>query len=169
MTTPSVWALSLTYWLHMLATVIWIGGLATLSILVLPAARQALDIADYAKLLTGIRRKLDPLGWLSLAVLLGTGLFQMSANPNYQGILAVNNQWAVAMLLKHIVFLLMAGISAYLTWGVLPKLSRLALRQAQDQDTSESKSLRQREATLMQINLILGAIVLALTAVARAS
>lgn len=169
MTTPSVWALSLTYWLHMLATVIWIGGLATLSILVLPSARQVLGITDYANLLMSIRRKLDPLGWFSLVVLLGTGMFQMSANPNYQGILAVNNQWAIAILLKHIVFLLMAGISAYLTWGVIPKLSRLAFRQTEDPDTSEANSLRRREAFLIRINLILGAIVLALTALARAS
>ena len=27
------WALSLTYWLHMLATVVWIGGLAALALL----------------------------------------------------------------------------------------------------------------------------------------
>lgn len=169
MTTPSVWALSLIYWLHMLATVLWIGGLATLSILVLPAARQTLDITDYANLLMRIRRKLDPLGWLSLVVLLGTGLFQMSANPNYQGVLAVNNQWAIAILIKHIVFLLMAGISAYLTWGVIPKLSRLAIRQAEGQDTPEVKSLRHREALLIRVNLVLGAVVLALTALARAS
>ena len=153
----------------MLATVIWIGGLATLSILVLPSARQVLDTSDYAKMLVGIRRKLNPLGWLSLLVLVGTGMFQMSANPNYEGFLAFNNQWAVAILLKHIVFLLMAGISAYLTWGLLPKLSRLALRQSEGQHSAEAESMRKREATLTRINLILGAIVLALTAVARAS
>jgi uncharacterized membrane protein len=169
MSTAPVWALSLIYWLHMLATVIWIGGLATLSILVLPSARRVLDITDYAKLLMGIRRKLDPLGWLSLLVLLGTGMFQMSVNPNYGGFLAVNNQWAVAILVKHIVFLLMASISAYLTWGIIPKLSRLAFRQAEGQDTAEAEGLRHREALLMRINLILGAIVLALTALARAS
>jgi hypothetical protein len=93
----------------------------------------------------------------------------MSANPNYQGFLAINNQWAVAIFLKHIVFLLMVGISAYLTWGVIPKMSRLALRKVEEQDTSEAKSLRHREAMLIRVNLILGAIVLALTALARAS
>ena len=169
MTAAPVWALSLMYWLHMLATVIWIGGLATMSILVLPSARQALDLSGYARLLTGMRRKLDLLGWLSLLVLLSTGMFQMSSNPNYLGFLSVNNQWSVAILVKHIVFLLMAGISAYLTWGIIPKLSRLALRQAEGQDTPEANELRHREALLLRINLVLGAIVLALTALARAS
>jgi len=49
--TPSYWALSLTYWLHMLATVAWIGGLASISIVVIPAARQALDLQTYASFL----------------------------------------------------------------------------------------------------------------------
>jgi uncharacterized membrane protein len=32
--TPAGWALTLAYWLHLLATVVWIGGLTTLAWLV---------------------------------------------------------------------------------------------------------------------------------------
>lgn len=169
MTSPSLWGLSLVYWLHMLATIIWIGSLAGLTILFLPAARQSLDPQIYAELLSGIQRRLDPLAWISLLVLVGTGMFQMSANPNYQGFLAVNNSWAVAILLKHIVFTIMIGISAYLTWGLLPKLGRAALRQAQGQNTPEGQGLLKQDTYLLSLNLILGVIVLALTALARAS
>ena len=38
-TTP-YWALSLAFWLHMLATVAWIGGLVAVAILVLPGAKK---------------------------------------------------------------------------------------------------------------------------------
>lgn len=169
MTSPSIWALSLTYWLHMIATVVWIGSLATLSILFLPVARQTLDPQIYTKLLSGIQRRLNPLGWISLLILVGTGMFQMSANANYQGFLNLNNGWAVAILLKHIVFTAMIGISAYLTWGLLPKLERAALRQAHGQDTPEANRLHQQETLLLRLNLILAAVVLALTALARAS
>src|SRR3989304_4125630 len=118
--TPPVWALSLAYWLHMLATILWIGGLSAVVLLVLPAARQGLEVGQYARLLDKIQRRLDPLGWLSLAVLLGTGLFQMSANPHYTGLLTISNRWAVAILIKHLVFLVMIAVSAYLTWGLFP-------------------------------------------------
>src|SRR5512135_546878 len=111
--------LALFYWLHMLATVAWIGGLAALSLLVLPAARAALDLPAYAALLNGIQRRLEPVGWFSLALLTGTGLFQMSANPNYHGFLAITNRWAVAILLKHLVFGGMIAVSAYLTWWLM--------------------------------------------------
>jgi uncharacterized membrane protein len=164
-----VWALGLAYWLHMLATITWIGGLATTILLVLPAARHALDDKAYASLLGAIQRKLDPLGWLSLLILVGTGMFQMSANVNYQGFLAINNRWAVAILVKHIIFIGMTGVSAYLTWGIMPKLGRVALRQAHGQAVPEALQLQKQETRLLRLNLILGVIILALTALARAS
>jgi uncharacterized membrane protein len=166
--TPT-WALTIAFWLHMLATVVWIGGLAALSILVLPAARKALDASAYAALIESIQRRLDPLGWLCLLLLVATGLVQMSANPNYRGFLAINNQWAVAILIKHIVFAGMTAVSAYLTWGLLPALRRAALLQAHGQAAAGAERLRSQELLLLRLNLLLGFLVLALTALARAS
>ena len=171
MDTPS-WALTLAYWLHMLATVVWIGGLAALALFVLPAARRTLPAREFSALFGELRRRLDPWSWFSLVVLLATGMLQMSANPNYGGFLTVNNRWAIAILFKHILFLAMAGLSAYITWGLLPKLQRLALLRARvDGDTTveDMEVLLKQEALLLQVNLILGALILALTAVARAA
>jgi uncharacterized membrane protein len=170
MTVPS-WGLSLAYWLHMLATVVWIGSLATLALVVLPAAHKALNAQSYADLIGQIQHRMDPLAWFSLVLLAGTGMLQMSANPNYQGFLAIENRWAVAIFVKHILFILMAGISAFMTWGVLPGLRRLALRQARglEADRSQTLVLLRREVWLLRVNLILGVLVLALTAVARAA
>jgi uncharacterized membrane protein len=167
--TPPAWALSLAYWLHMLATVVWIGGLASLVLLVIPTARRSLEAKTYADLLGRLQSRLDPLGWLCLLVLGGTGLFQMSANPNYQGFLAISNRWAVAILTKHMVFLLMVGVNTYLTWGLLPQLQRTALLQASGHDASGNTALVAREVWLMRLSLFLGIIILALTALARTS
>lgn len=173
MTTPigetPAWALSLAFWLHMLATVVWIGGLAALVLFVLPTARGNLDANTYATLLEKVQRRLDPLGWLSLIVLTGTGLFQMSANPNYQGFLSITNRWATAILAKHLLFISMIGISGYLTWGVMPVMQRMAFLRAKGQETPNAERLQRREVRLLRLNLILGIIVLGLTAVARAS
>jgi uncharacterized membrane protein len=166
---PSFSALSLTYWLHMLATVVWIGGLAAMVLLVLPAARRSLDASAYAELLASTQRRLDPLAWISLLVLAGTGLFQMSASPNYQGFLTINNRWALAILVKHLVFFAMIGVSAFITWGLLPRLQRVALRQAYGLDAPEAEKLQRQETALLRLNLALGALILALTAVARVS
>lgn len=164
-----VWILSAAYWLHMLATVVWIGGLATLILFVLPVARHNLDAQSYANLLDKAQRRLDPLSWLSLVVLVGTGLLQMSASPNYQGFITINNRWSAAILLKHIVFLGMVGVSAYLTWGIMPTMRRLAFLKAKGQAIPQAERLQRKEVRLLKLNLVLGVIVLGLTAVARAS
>ncbi|RME06459.1 MAG: hypothetical protein D6803_06415 [Anaerolineae bacterium] len=168
MNTP-VWALSLAYWMHMLATVTWIGGLAVFTLLVLPAARRTLDADVYAALVERFQTRFDAIGWFSVAVLLGSGMLQMSANPNYEGFLAINSRWAVAILIKHLIFVVMIAVSAAITWGVLPALRRAALLRARGRETPELPALLKRGALLMRLNLALGVIVLALTALARAS
>lgn len=168
MATPT-WALTLFYWLHMVATVIWLGGLAALVLLVIPAAQQSLEPKAFVTLLQAIQRRLDPLGWFCLILLTATGMFQMSANPNYAGFLAVNNRWAVAILIKHILFGGMIVVSAYLTWGVLPGLARAALRISQGLDAPQAEKLRRQNALFLRINLVCAVIILALTALARVS
>ena len=112
------WGLSVAYWLHMLATVAWIGGLATLAWLVLPAARKSMAAADFSNFLNQLQKRFDPLAWFSLVILAGTGMLQMGANPNYEGFFTISDVWSGAILIKHLFFLGMTGISAYLTWGL---------------------------------------------------
>ncbi|NUM46478.1 MAG: CopD family protein [Anaerolineales bacterium] len=161
------WALTLSYWLHMMATVLWLGGLAAVVLLIHPTARR-LPPADQSALLEAAQRRLDPVGWFCLALLTGTGLIQMSASPQYEGFLAVTNTWAGAILIKHVVFFGMAGVSAYLTWFSLPELQRAALKQASGKPV-DLVPLQNRNLLLLRLNLLLGIIVLVLTALARAS
>lgn len=153
----------------MLATIAWIGGLAAVVLLILPAARRTLPEEDFPGFLESVQKRLDPLGWLSLAVLTGTGLFQMSASPNYQGFLTVRNTWAAAILIKHLAFLGMIAVSAFLTWGVLPELRRMTLKRAKGKETPQAAHLERRELLLLKVNFILGVIILGLTAIARAA
>mgnify|MGYP005869463017 CR=1 FL=1 len=161
------WALALTYWLHMLATVLWLGSLALLSLIVIPAMRRSLDAPVQLKLMAALQKKLDPLGWFSAALLLATGMFQMSANPNYEGFLAIRGQWASSILIKHIFFLGMIAVSAAQTWWLLPSIQRAMLRQQKSGDMTEVEALQKREALLLKLNLILAILILGLTALAR--
>ena len=163
--------LALAYWLHIVATVTWIGGLVALSVLVIPAARRTLQPGDYAVLLDRLQAGLQRIGWLSLAVLVATGMFQMSANPAYEGFLAISNVWSVAILVKHIVIGIMVLTGTYLTWGIMPSLRRMALLRAagQNLDATRDLALRKRESLVLTINIVLSIVVLLLTAIARAA
>lgn len=169
MDTMPVWALALTYWLHMLATVLWLGSLALLSLIVIPAIRRTLDTNNQIKLMAVIQKRLDPLAWFSIALLLATGMFQMSANDNYEGFLAISGQWASSILIKHIVFLAMIAISAAQTWWLLPSMQRAMLRLQKNGDMAEVEALQKRETLLLNLNLILAILVLGMTALARAA
>ena len=164
-----IWALALTYWIHMLATVLWLGSLALLSLVVVPAMQRSLDTKARAKLMAAIQKKLDPLAWFSVALLLATGMFQMSANPNYDGFLAIRGQWASSILIKHIFFLGMIAVNAAQTWWLLPNLQRAMLRQQKSGDMAEVAALQKREKLLLNLNLFLAILVLGMTALARAA
>lgn len=166
MQTPA-WALTISFWLHMLATVTWVGGLATLALLVFPIARRTLETQAYADFVRRVNKRLDPLGWFGLSLLTVTGLIQMSANPNYLGFLSFENPWAQAILFKHIAFLGIILISAYQTWSLAPELERQALRRSRGKQVPEDDQLQRRETRLLSLNLTLGVIVLLLTALAR--
>ena len=168
MITPN-WVLSVLFWLHMIATVTWIGGLAILSLIIYPIAKKTLDNDAFNNLIYKINKKLNPLGWFGLSVLTVTGLIQMSANPNYEGFLSIKNIWSGAMLAKHSAFILIIAISAYQTWTLSPELERVAIRRQKGLESPNSKKLQLKEKNIILINLSLGILVLLLTAIARIS
>lgn len=167
---PPTWAVALVFWLHMLATVAWLGGLAAIAILVLPVARRVLKPADQLAFIAGIQRRLEPLAWFSLAILIATGLFQLSVNPHYDGFLSTTGQWSLAILTKHTLVILMIVVSAIQTWEVLPALRRGLMRIEKGlADEAEVKRLQKKETLLLRLNIGLSIFILAATAFARAS
>jgi uncharacterized membrane protein len=167
---PPTWALALTYWLHMLATVAWLGSLASLAILVLPAAKKSLKPVDQLAFMEAMQRRIEPIAWFSMSLLVLTGLFQMSVNPHYDGFLAISGQWSLAILIKHFFGLLMVIVSAVQTWEVLPAIRRGLMRLEKGKlDKDEISRLQKRERILIRLNIVLSIFILAATAFARAS
>jgi uncharacterized membrane protein len=163
-----IWGLRAAYWLHMAATIVWIGGIFFQAAVLTPVLSRASSTEVQARLLESVRRRFDPLAWLSLAVLIATGLTQMSASPNYMGFLAIDNLWSAAILSKHLVIGGMILVGSYQTWILYPQLSRdLLARAAGAKVGPEAASISSRQARSTWLNLILAVAVLALTAIAR--
>lgn len=169
MSTPPYWALALVYWIHMLATVTWIGGIVAISILVLPAARRTLKPVDQLAFLDAMQKRLEPLAWFSITALIATGLFQLSANQHYNGFLDVSTQWSLAILIKHSLGLVMGAVTAVQTWEVLPAIRRTLMRREKGASEEEIIALQKREERLLKANLILSILILGATALARAA
>ena len=168
-TTPPTWALALTYWLHLFATVTWVGSLAGVSLLVLPAMKRSLDSESQLVFIEAMQKRLEPIAWFSMSLLLATGLFQMSVNPHYDGFLSTSTQWSLAILTKHLLGIIMIVVSAIQTWEVIPAIRRAIVRSKKSKNTDEIDSLRRREVLLLRMNFGLSLLILLATAFARAS
>lgn len=165
--TPSVLALSLFF--HISATIIWIGGLLVTILLVWPASRHALaGTPALYRFLGGLRRRFYPISNLCLGVLIVTGLFQMTADPNYDGVMQFTNDWTRIMLAKHILVFVMAGAGLLLQLGVAPALERTSLLLEYSKGDSETNErdwqrLRQREVRLTWLCTGLGVFIVGLS------
>ena len=159
---PSILAVS--YFFHLIATVVWLGGLAVYVLLIFPEGALLPDA-----LRVRIRKRFLPLTNFSLVVLIFTGLTQMVGDPNYDGVLQFTNTWSLVILFKHVVIVGMLIAGGLIQWGIMPTLDRQSLlAQKGKQDDALIARLHDREVRLTWINVLLGALVLALTAWATA-
>lgn len=168
MATPSAWILAILYWLHMLATVTWIGSLAAINLLVLPASTRTLKLVDQLSFIAAVQKRLEPLAWFCMGLLLVTGLFQLSTSPHYDGFLNTSTQWSLAILIKHGLAVIMVVVSAIQTWEVLPNIHRTLLKKEKAGE-DELAELQKKELFILRLNLLISALILAATAYARVS
>lgn len=162
--------LALSLFFHLVATVVWIGGLMITALLVWPEMRRTLENSPVLySLLTRLRKRFYPISNISLAVLIATGLFQMTANPNYDGLLTFDNEWSRVMLAKHIAIAMMALSGWVLQYGVVPSLERTTMLVERNKgDVAEWAKLRQREVRLTWLNVLFGLAILGFSAWATA-
>jgi uncharacterized membrane protein len=168
MEAPSTWTLAVIYWLHMLATVVWIGSLAAINTLVLPASQRTLSLSDQLSFISALQKRLEPLAWFCMGILLVTGLFQLSTSPHYDGFLSLSTQWSFAILIKHGFAVVMVVVSAIQTWEVLPAIQRTLMKK-EKADEAELAKLQRKELLILRVNLVLSTLILGATALARVS
>ena len=159
--------LAISYWVHLLATVVWLGGLALMAFIAWPAVRrQILSEEQWLAL----QNRFAPWSNASLVLLWVTGFLQMTADSNYEGFLVVDTLWAQAILVKHIAVIGMMGFGLYAQWRIQPALRRLALLAEKKPKLAqqEQQQLLKQEIRLLHLNVACAAVVLLLTAVATA-
>lgn len=161
------WVLAISYWIHLLATVVWLGGLALMGFVAWPALRQE---TIHSNQWLALQKRFTPLVNASLVLLLITGFVQMTNDVNYEGFLQVNTLWSQAILVKHVAVGAMIVIGVVVQWRVYPAMDRLALLQQKRPQLAaeEQEALQRREIRLLQLNMLCAAAVLLFTAIATA-
>ena len=150
--------ISLSFWLHSLATVVFIGHYLLLAIIHLPAMRTAaLEVTG--PILSEISKRSRRWLYASLLIFLVTGIYLMFVDPSYLGVGNFSNIWSVMMLIKHILILVMIGVGFWFNaiLRVGPMLS--------SRNSTEQAYVRFRQ--YVNIMAISGVLVLLLTALAQ--
>ncbi len=137
--------------LHDLFTVIWIGGMASMALVTIPAARATLGKGPELKTLMGvIQKRQNVLVYVSIAGLALTGFLLSKRNPSFSSLFSFENGFSVLLSLKHIAMIVMIIIALYRNFS----LTLPAGAGSRHEKTS---------FILLIVNLILGAAVLLLT------
>ena len=154
--------LSLSHFLHLLASVVWIGGIVMILLVILPGAKAALESAPMvSRLMKEIAKRFTPMANISILVLIVTGIIIAHYEKNFTGFLDFNNPWNVIMFLKHFLVTLMTIIHFYRGLILNPKIGRLSFQI----NESQVARLQKFSLDLVKTNLVLGMIVLLLTGI----
>lgn len=143
---------ALEIFLHDLFTVVWVGGLITLGITVLPAAKKTFgEGPEVKKLLAAIQKRLSILVYISMGGLIVTGLKQAKHAEEFQGLFVFSSPFSTILAIKHVFVLIMIAVSLY-------RSLVLGRQEGEPSRSREKLSLR-----LLFLNMILGIAVLLLS------
>ncbi len=96
--------ISLSVWLHALATVVFVGHYLLLAVIYLPA------LSKNGPALSEISKRSRYWMYAALFIFAVTGRYLTFVDPNYLGIGNFGNFWAVMMLVKHILIVAMIAL-----------------------------------------------------------
>lgn len=144
--------LAASHWIHLIATVIWIGGIIFILFIAMPSAKQVLG-SEAGKLMGEISKRFTPIANYSIIFLLVTGIILTVLNKQLSEIESVRNNWTLFLIVKHVLVLGMVAVHFYRGLVLSPKIAGTA--------SSEQKaSLQRLSLNLVKVNFCLGLLVL---------
>ena len=148
-------SLGLASWLHLIAAVLWMGGVLTLLYIVWPELKSALGFSSArTRIAYGVVRRFTWVFLTCIVVLIATGIFMMREDENYLGFLDFRNTWAKLLFLKHSLFVVMVAAALYIGFVVNPRIGR-SLKEGRHAKSALQMAIRQRRVAYLNIALIL--------------
>lgn len=152
--------ISLSFWLHALGTVIFIGHYCLLSLVYLPVFEKNQAEPASRTILSEISKRSRSWLYVSLLIFAVTGIYLTFVDPNYLGIGNFGNPWAILMLVKHILILAMIGMGFWYNG-----LMRVGPQLLSNSGAAQAFARFRQYANVMTI---IGIVVLLLTAISQA-
>lgn len=110
---------ALVTFLHDLFTAVWIGGLLTLTLSVMPAVKSTLGMSPQTKaLMQTIQDRSSRLVYVSIIGLIVTGLLQAKRSEAFTGLFSTGNDYSLVLTLKHVLVIAMILITLSRSLGL---------------------------------------------------
>ncbi|HXS15960.1 MAG TPA: DUF4149 domain-containing protein, partial [Polyangiaceae bacterium] len=152
----------LSVWLHILAAMVWVGGMLFLVLVAVPWLRSG-QRAQAAAFFRETGPRFRSVGWTCFLVLLSTGSFNLWVRgvrlADFGRAEWLASPFGKTVLLKLSVFALVLVVSAVHDFLVGPRATRAITR---DPRSSEAERARRRASTMGRINVVLALVLVAL-------
>jgi uncharacterized membrane protein len=149
-------------WVHLLAAIVWIGGLAFISMVLAPTLRDPALRAQAVPLLRASGRKFMRIGYVSLALLAVTGVTNLflKAGGSFEALAAWwPTTYGRLLAAKVALVVLVVALSLYHDLAVGPAATRAM--QA-DPGGAAALALRRRAALIGRVNALLSLVIMTL-------
>lgn len=145
---------ALVTFLHDLFTAVWIGGLITLGLTVMPSVKKVLGKGPQTKkLMATIQKRHSIFVYVSMVGLVLTGLLQANNSLAFQGLFSFGNVYSTILAIKHILVVAMIAVSLYRSLALV---------------RTTTPSQEKLKATLLILNILFGTSILLLSGLATA-
>lgn len=141
--------------LHNLFTALWIGGLLTMVLAVLPGIRKNEKICGVKTwlIIEGIQARLRPIAWVSMAGLAITGILLGRSSKEFTGLFNFGTPYMTAISVKHILIILMV-VLAFVRLSINKRIQ-----------AEQKPELQKASFGVLLLNAVLGVVVLFLSSV----
>lgn len=155
-----MWLLTLLRFIHLFATVVWIGGLFLIVTAVVPSAEKRLQPPAVRAFMDSFMRRSRLIGYLSIVVLGVTGVL-LSLIEKEPSIL-----WKGFMYLKHGIIVALIIVTVYLHESIIP--NTMELSSDPSSELEEVRMLEKKEKVFSVVITVLGLITLFLSTLSGA-
>lgn len=104
---------TLINFLHEIFTIIWIGGMLLLVLVIMPVLKKQFKPEEFELLNKKIRSRLSIFVYISIVVLLVTGLLLSKQSTLSSSFFSFENTYSIILSIKHILYFLMIAIAVF--------------------------------------------------------
>jgi uncharacterized membrane protein len=113
-------------WIHLLATVAWIGGMVTNFFIFRPILSKQLDQPALGRVMGSVMQRTRIVVYFAISIFILTGVLMVSMYGKTSGRMYVGDSWFIFFLAKMFLFLILVLLAVYAFEVLTPRVAKLA-------------------------------------------